>query len=101
MKYLLVTMPDDSRWKVPAKLVAEDRAKYYSLRDGGSPKDVLKTFNNEKQYTLEDDEELIDWARNNLNWSDVSGQAVKVDDEATTDFQEGWVNGPMEVINEL
>jgi hypothetical protein len=86
-------MPDDSRWKVPAKLVAEDRAKYYSLRDGGSPK--------EKQYTLEDDEELIDWARNNLNWSDVSGQAVKVDDEATTDFQEGWVNGPMEVINEL
>jgi len=29
-------MPDKSKWDVPAKVIAEDRAKYYAERDKSS-----------------------------------------------------------------
>ena len=41
-----------------------------------------------------DDFEFADWAKNNMNWSDVSDKAVLVKHiQPEPDFEDGWVDG--------
>jgi len=98
-KYLRVTMEDGSKWDVPAKPIAEVRARCYAKHDTGkeSGPEFDKVFNELVEDALEDTYEIIDWASNNMNWSDVKDVAVKVS-TMEVDFQEGWVNGDKEVI---
>lgn len=98
IKYLRVTMPDDSKWDVPADLIATNRAQYYAKLDGeGNPTEEKKIFEDELKYALTDDDELIDWAVGNMDWKDVAHYAIEVQ-KATPDFQEGWVSGEIEVV---
>ena len=77
MKYIRVTMPDGSRWDVPAGLVAADRAAYYA--------DQGDNYEEEYDYTM--------------NWSDVEHAASFVaQDAGAVDYQEGWVNGKKEIV---
>lgn len=92
MKVLRVTMPDGSVWEVPARIVAEDRAKYYSKKREENYHEVFKE-------TMDDDFEIKDWASNNMNWDDVKELAKKVQDLPKVDYQEGWVNGEKEVLD--
>jgi len=98
-KFLRVTMPDGSKWDIPAKPIAEERARYYAKSDTGkeSGPEFDKVFNELVEDALEDTYEIIDWASNNMNWSDVKDVAKKVSD-MEIDFQEGWVNGEKEVV---
>ena len=90
-KYLRVTMPDNSKWDVPARLIAHDRAKYYAEKG--------ESYQEEYDYVINDDSELIDWAAGNMNWSDVKDMAMKIElPEPKVDYQEGWVNGEKEII---
>lgn len=92
-KYLDVTMPDGSVWRVPADVVADDRANYYAGEDGDT------TYDSEFALVLQDDGELMDWAKNNLNWEAVAPHATRIFTQVPpVDYQEGWVNGPMEVV---
>ena len=54
-------------------------------------------YQEEFEFTMNDEDELIDWAQNNMNWDEVKQQAVKVSD-GEIDWQDGWVNGEKEVI---
>ena len=36
MKYILVRMPDKTTWRIPAIVVADDRARYYAQVDANS-----------------------------------------------------------------
>lgn len=93
---LRVTMPDGSRWDVPAQVIAENRARYYAEVD------PTTTYEEELEFTLSDDYELKDWAAGNMNWSDVVAHARKVSDReplSASEFQEGWVNGPKQVVD--
>lgn len=94
MKYLQVTMPDGSKWNVPAKIIAENRADYYGKKEPP----YKKTFKEEFAHAMSDPEDLIDWAANNMNWSDVESVAKLSEDANPIDFQEGWCNGEKEVI---
>ena len=73
MTYLRVTMPDGSKWDVPAEKIADHRANYYAKLDSergiGSFDDV---YQEEKKYALGSSFELIDWASNSMNWSEVA-----------------------------
>ncbi len=91
-KYLRVTMPDGSKWDVPAEFIAEDRAASLS-GDRVSP-----LFFEEKQVALDHPDVLIDWAENNMNWRLVVGRAVRVESATDADYQDGWVNGEKEVV---
>jgi hypothetical protein len=91
-KYIRVTMPDGSKYDVPAFLVAENRALYYTEKEGSG------VYNVEYKFTMENDDELLDWAANNMDWVDVKKYAIKVDTEKDTDFQEGWLNGDKEIV---
>ena len=100
-KYLRVTMDDGSQWDIPAKIIAENRAKYYAEHDTGktSGEEFDRVFKEEVENLLngEDDYDIQDWAVNNMNWSDVKDVAVKVSTKEI-DFQESWLNGEKEVI---
>jgi hypothetical protein len=92
MKYLRVTMPDGSKWDVPASIVAENRALHYSdgVKDGDYDEEYETAMAHE--YTIKD------WAANNMNWSDVQDEARKVSEPNLGDFQEGWMNGEKEIV---
>ena len=90
---ILITMPDGSTWQVPAQFVAEHRARHYE--DEGD-------FAGEVDFALTDEYTLLDWAAGNMNWEDVIEHAVKVRtrDLDPVDYQEGWVNGKKQVVEE-
>lgn len=91
-KYLRVTMPDGSKWDVPARLIAENRAKHYA-------DDPDSSYEEEYEFTMSDDFELKDWAANNMDWDDVKEFAVKAPIEPIEpDFLEGWINGEKEIV---
>lgn len=108
-KYLRVTMPDGSKWDVPAQIIADQRARYYAKHDtvsdidpggqkpGDEPYDSIYAV--ELDYAMKSDYELKDWAANNMNWSDVEESAILVKHAGNeVEYQEGWVNGEKEII---
>lgn len=80
IKYLRVTMPDGSKWDIPAKVIIEDKEK--------------KT----KEKSLQmDNEQIIEWAAKNLHWLDVKRCAIKVIN-GQIDYQRGLAQGEKEII---
>lgn len=108
-KYLRVTMPDGSKWDVPAQIIADQRARYYAKHDtvsdidpagqkpGDEPYDSIYAV--ELDYAMKSDYELKDWAANNMQWLDVSQHATMVEcDRNVADINDGWVNGNKEIV---
>lgn len=91
-KYLRVEMPDGSEWDVPARLIADDYATYYAKAD------TAMSFDDHRADAMGDDEQLIDWAENNMNWSDVAAHAVRFFGEQFPDYHDGWINGVKEIV---
>jgi len=89
-----VTMPNESIWEVPVRVIARDHATYYA---GVDEITVEESYALTAEIFLDDDYEVEDWAKNNMNWEDVVDKAVCVE-SPETDFQEGWVNGEAEVV---
>lgn len=95
MKYLELLCEDGSRYRIPAQIIAENRARYYAEKDGGTD-----TYADELAYTLSSDYELTDWATGNMNWPDVEAVAVKVESAASLDMQEQWNCGEKEIVDD-
>ncbi len=94
-KFLIVTFSDNRSYKIPLVHIAAVRAKYYSeidhLRYGQLNIDNL--FQDEFQYGLENENELIDYAFNNMDWSDVSSFAIEIRrDHPIPDYEKEWTN---------
>lgn len=101
-KFLKVTMPDGSKWKVPVRIIAEDRARYY-FEDRKEFKSLEESLRKDTLPLFEEDEcEIEDWASNNMNWEDVEKYAEQIKSSKMNyeDFQEGWINGEKEIIEE-
>lgn len=97
-KQYVVTMPDGSKWAVPVRVIAESRADYYAHEYDGDLDRSLKEDTIPLFETSEAD--IEDWARNNMDWSDVQHEARLVQTpEEETDYQDGWANGEVEVID--
>lgn len=79
---LRITMPNGDKWDVPMEPI-------YKLwrKDHTSEEDALVEIGF-----------LIDWATNNLNWSDVEPFARIAVPGPVVDLQEGWVNGRKELL---
>ena len=94
MKHIHVNMPDGSVWAVPATVVAEKRARFYAGID------KTTTYDEEYAYAMTNNDELLDWGTNNMNWEDVERFARKVEtpESRKVDYQEGWVNGKKKVV---
>ena len=102
----IITMPDDSKWKIPVSVIAEHRAKYYYYAAKGRAIDSGTSFDDigwEKSHlplTVDlfeaDDYEAEDWAKNNMNWSDVESHAECVE-KGNVHYEDGWRNGDVTI----
>ena len=98
IKRLCVRFSDGRSYWIPARFIAEHRAKYYagldSVQDGA---DFQEVFETEVELALGDSFELQDWARNNMNWSDVPrAKRTRMSDiESRADLNGEWANAYM------
>jgi len=93
-KKYIVTMEDNSRWAIPVSIIANQRAEFYKAEFDG---DLQRSLDEDTAPLFESDHyEIADWAKNNMNWSDVVKVAECVT-PAEIDFQDGWFNGEYEV----
>jgi hypothetical protein len=103
-KYLRVTMTDQTQWDIPAEYIAKLRATYYAknaaVKEGADYTTYIAVYDEEFAHTMDSDDELIDWASNNMNWSDVCiyAQRVITIPPKQPDYQDGWVNGDKEIV---
>ena len=96
-KKYMVTMSDGSKWAVPVRVIAESHAAYYlSLGDFVTMEQAMVSTMSD----FEDEGEIRDWASNNMDWSEVEDFAEMVVEAPKIDWQEGWVNGDWEIIDE-
>lgn len=92
-KYYL-KFSDGSTWAVPVHLIMMNHAEFYAGRSGSDPMEVL-----EKEtipFFEEDDFNIEDWAKNNMNWDEVKDQAVQITPPAI-DFQSEWINSKVKI----
>lgn len=98
-KCLKIRFLNGDLFTVPAKIIAENRADYYSTIDGydiGS-NDWLK----EVEYALDDEYELKDWITGNMDWQDLEPHAEKIDEEIDEfNYENGFLNAEIELCNE-
>ncbi len=104
-RYLKAEMPDGF-YHIPANFIAASRAEYLKQRaidrlEAENDKEAESLYNEEFYYTLNDDGELLDWAANNMNWSDVKDIAIRVAVPAhKADWEDAWCNGEHKVVDE-
>lgn len=96
MKILTIEMPDGSLWAVPVEVIAKNRAKHFAHEFGG---DTQRSLIEDTAIHFDREPDAVeDWARNNMNWKDVENQAFQLEYPPEPDYQEGWLNGAMEVV---
>lgn len=94
-KTFVVEMPNGEKWGVPVSFIAKHRTDYYFSRG-----DEFETFEDAYADTVDmfsDEYEIEDWAKNNMNWSDVKDRA-SLRESIPCDWQEGWMNGNCEIV---
>lgn len=88
-----VTMSNGEVWSVPVSVIALHRARYYAKKYDG---DLTKSYNEDTLPLFEDDfYEIEDWAKNNMNWCDISAEARLI--SASYDYQDAWVESDARV----
>jgi len=89
-KVLTVKFNKGITYEIPARVIAEDRARYYADIDGYE--EESQEFLNEVNYALDDQYTLFDWIENNMNWNDIEPYAEEVVNEDELDLNEEWEN---------
>ncbi len=77
--FTLFTVPSGQTYAVPTEIIASNRAANYVHEFDGSLERSLEE--DTKPLFTEDPFEIADWAKNNMNWSDLSASAVLVAEE--------------------
>ena len=72
-KKILVEFSDGKVYAIPAEFVANARAKYYADLDvkKGAKETFAEIFQQEFEFAMKDDDELLDWLEGDMNWEDV------------------------------
>lgn len=98
---VVVKFSDGTRFSIPAKLIAFDRAKYYAEHDTKktSGEEFDAVLNEELEYALGDESELLDWANNNMDWKDVANHAIPVTSEKkSANYNKEWTNADKSAV---
>ena len=93
MKILTVKLSDGSILGVPVEVIAMNRAKCYAHEFGNDVQRSLKEDTLPLFHGNGGESEILDWAENNMNWSDVADKALLVKTSDPPDFQGAWANG--------
>jgi len=92
-KYLRVQMSDGTVYDIPAEVIAEHRAGYFEENSAekltyhaSSVKPRL--YSAEKEFALNNDDILIEWAQTKMSWKDLEPYAIKVNRESN--YEKEW-----------
>lgn len=77
-KSIIIQFSNGERYAVPVDIIQENRWHYYAERDDIS----IEECRIQEAWYMQDDFELIDWVKNNMNWSDLEEHATIVDSPA-------------------
>lgn len=92
-----VTMENGDVYGIPAEVIAENYAVCYASMG----EDYQENYDTMLEWFDTNDFEFADWAKNNMNWEDVAGQAVRLPSKKKeVDFQDGWMNGEFEYLRQ-
>ena len=87
-KYLTFKASDGSVWGVPVEMIAMDRAKHYAKEFDG---DVDRSLAEDTMPLFDgSDYEIIDWAANEMDFSDFDGHQVKLRDAPQLNLEADW-----------
>jgi len=93
---IIVEFSDYTRWSIPARVVAENRAAYYAEVDPEFDRKIIYFV--ERNYTLANDDVLIEWAKGSMNWADLKHRATQLPtDPLLSDYDQEWSNADMKV----
>ncbi len=100
-QFIVATLPDRSRWAIPARIIAEWRAAYFAERDAArGDGDFIEVYVRELQIGLRDPGELLDYSHNSTNWRDVRPYTQRLPDEpeAPVNHERTWSNAHKEIV---
>ncbi len=101
-KYLRVQMSDGTMYDIPAEIIAEHRAGYFENNSAEklayhSSSVQPRLHLAEKEFALNNDEILIEWASKKMGWKDLEAYAKKVEPE-TNNNETDWPDAPKKVV---
>jgi hypothetical protein len=86
-------------YQVPLKLIAENRADYYSTVR--SFNENSERYQEEIDFVMNDDYEGIDWLINNMNYEDIEDDTIKINNEVNVIDEDFWTSSDdFEIIDE-
>ena len=100
-QFIVATLPDRSRWAIPAGIIAEWRAAYFAERDAArGDGDFIEVYVRELQIGLRDPGELLDYSHNSTTWRDVRPYAQRLpnEPEAPVNHERTWSNAHKEIV---
>lgn len=101
-KYLRVEMSDGTMYDIPAEVIAEHRAGYFEDNSAEklsyhSSSVQPRLHHAEKEFAMNNDEILVEWASKNMKWSELEPHAKKVEPE-TNNHEKEWPNAPKKIV---
>jgi hypothetical protein len=98
-------MQNGEQWDVPAEIIIINRAHHYAEVDSkDDPTVYKKVYEEEYNNAFSDNDLIVEWARNNYNWSDVESVAFKAAPPprlTQKQKEEAWNRGPMTVVSRV
>lgn len=96
-----ITFPDGSIWEIPTIVISSHRASYYAKKESGRDTSSLKyekIYFREVRYTENNSDEIVDWISNNMNWSDISRNAVIIKTPPALNYDEYWSDATFNIL---
>lgn len=89
-------MQDGSEWDVDIEIIAKDYATYHAKRDSEKyGEDYSTVYQEEFQFIMADNDEALDYARNNMEWHELDAKMSK---PPAVDYAKTWNNADFEFV---
>lgn len=95
-KFMTIAFASGHVYEVPVAAVADDRTNYYAVQDPGRTREQHAA---ETAMLFESEFELFDWAKDNMNWSDLQKHARLVGFRPS-DFAAQWNDAMLDTADE-
>lgn len=93
-KRYFMKFTDGSTWAIPVHVILLNHSEYVASNSGQDPMAALEAET--IPYFEEDVSNIEDWAKNNMNWSEISEHAVQIT-PPSLDFQNEWMTAKVKL----
>jgi hypothetical protein len=98
-------MPNGEQWDVPAEIIIMHRAKTIAEEESKKDEEIYsKIYDEEYKNASNDNDIIIEWARDKFTWADVEARAFKAAPPpplTRAKKEEAWKTGTMVVLSKV